>query len=208
MVGFAEIEKNDFNLNLPRYIDSQQPEDLQDIDGHLRGGIPIADVDALQGYWAVCPQLRRTLFRDNRPGYLDLAVDKAAIKPAIYGHPEFVTFISGMNALFAKWRKRTAATLKGLKADCHPKEVIASLSEDLLAHYTGKQLIDKYDVYQHLMDYWADTMQDDCYLIAADGWKAETTRVLVKNTKGKEVDTGWTCDLVPKPFIVARYFAK
>jgi len=85
--------------------------------------------------------------------------------------------------------------------------VIADLSEDLLAHYSGKPLIDKYDVYQHLMDYWAETMQDDCYLIAADGWKAETSRVLVKNNKGKEVDKGWTCDLVPKALIVARYFA-
>jgi len=207
MVGVEEIEKNDFNLNLPRYIDSQQPEDIQDIDGHLRGGIPFADVDALQRYWDICPQLRRTLFKDNRPGYVDLAVDKAAIKPAIYDHPEFAAFIKAMNALFAKWRKRTAATLKGLEAGCHPKAIIADLSEDLLAHYTGKQLIDKYDVYQHLMDYWAETMQDDCYLIAADGWKAETYRIIETDKKGKEKDKGWTCDLVPKALIVARYFA-
>ena len=86
--------------------------------------------------------------------------------------------------------------------------VIADLSEDLLAHYSGKPLIDKYDVYQHLMDYWAETMQDDCYLIAADGWKAETYRVIEKDKKGKEKDKGWTCDLVPKALIVARYFAK
>ena len=81
MVAFAEIEKNDFNLNLPRYIDSQTPEDVQDIAGHLQGGIPAADIDALERYWAVCPQLRHTLFKDRRPGYLDLAVEKAAIKP-------------------------------------------------------------------------------------------------------------------------------
>ncbi len=207
MVSVAEIEQKEFNLNLPRYIDSQQPEDIQDIEGHLRGGIPTADVNALQRYWAVCPQLRQTLFKCNRPGYLDLAAEKAAIKPAIYEHPEFVSFISNMNALFAKWRRRSAATLKGLQAGCHPKEMIAALSEDLLAHYSGKPLIDKYDAYQHLMDYWAETMQDDCYLIAADGWKAETTRVLVKNNKGKEVDRGWTCDLVPKALMVAGYFA-
>ncbi len=207
MAGFEEIEKNDFNLNIPRYIDSRQAEDIQDIEGHLRGGIPVADIDALGRYWSVCPQLRQALFRDNRPGYLDLAVEKAAIKPAIYQHPEFVAFTKSMNALFAKWRKHTAATLKALKPGFHPKKLIADLSEDLLAHYAGKPLIDPYDVYQHLMDYWADTMQDDCYLIAADGWKAETTRVLVKNTKGKELDRGWTCDLVPKSLIVARYFA-
>lgn len=207
MVPFEEIERNEFNLNIPRYIDSQQAEDIQDIEGHLRGGIPKADVDALQRYWDVCPQLRQALFKDNRPGYLDLAVDKQAIKSTIYQHPAFVAFIGSMNALFADWRKKRAATLRGLHARCHPKQVIADLSEDLLAHYSGKPLIDKYDVYQHLMDYWAGTMQDDCYLIAADGWKAETSRVLVKNNKGKDVDKGWTCDLVPKPLIVARYFA-
>ena len=86
--------------------------------------------------------------------------------------------------------------------------LIHELSEELLAHYTGKPLIDNYHVYQHLMDYWTETMQDDCYLIAADGWRAETARVLVKNSKGKEVYKGWACDLVPKPLIVARYFAK
>jgi type I restriction enzyme M protein len=213
MVGFEEIEKNEFNLNLPRYIDSQQPEDIQDIEGHLRGGIPTADVDALQRYWDVCPQLRRTLFKDNRPGYLDLAVEKTAIKSAIYEHPEFAAFIRGMNALFARWRKRAASTLKALEAGCHPKEVIVDLSQDLLAHYTGKQLIDKYDVYQHLMDYWAETMQDDCYMIASDGWKAVTYRVIEvkknkKTEKVTEVDKGWACDLVPKALIVARFFAK
>ncbi len=206
-VGFEEIEKNEFNLNIPRYIDSQQAEDIQDIEGHLRGGIPAADVDALQRYWDVCPQLRQALFKDNRPGYLDLAVAKERIKSAIYEHPEFVAFIGCMNALFAKWREQSSATLRSLQAGCHPKQVIAGLSENLLTHYSGKPLIDKYDVYQHLMDYWAETMQDDCYLIAADGWKAETSRVLVKNNKGKEVDKGWTCDLVPKPLIVTRYFA-
>ena len=208
MVPLAEIEKNEFNLNLPRYIDSQTPEDLQDIAGHLQGGIPAADIDALERYWAVCPKLRNTLFKKRRPGYLDLAVEKAAIKPAIYEHPEFATFIAGMNAHFDAWRKKSAVALKALKAGCHPKEIIGELSESLLAHYAGKPLIDPYDVYQHLMDYWAGTMQDDVYLIAADGWKAETSRIIEKDKKGKEKDKGWTCDLIPKPLIVDRYFAK
>src|SRR5881396_2959633 len=208
MVSFEEIEKNEFNLNLPRYIDSQTPEDLQDIAGHLQGGIPIADIDALQPYWAVCPQLRNTLFKEGRLGYVALAVEKSAIKSAIYEHPEFTTFITGMNAHFAAWRQKSAATLKVMQAGCHPKEVIAALAENLLVHYAGKPLIDPYDVYQHLMDYWAETMQDDCYLIAGDGWKAETTRVIEKDKKGSERDKGWTCDLIPKALIVARYFAR
>jgi len=208
MVSFEEIEKNEFNLNLPRYIDNQQAEDLQDIEGHLHGGIPSADLDALQRYWEVCPQLRQALFKENRPDYLGLAVDKAAIKSTIYEHPEFAAFIAGMNAHFATWRAKTSAMLWQLQAGCHPKEIIAALAEDLLAHYAGKPLINQYDVYQHLMDYWAEMMQDDCYLIADEGWKATTYRIIEKDKKGKEKDKGWTCDLVPKPLIVARFFSK
>lgn len=206
MVPLSEIEKNDFNLNIPRYIDAQRAEDLQDIDAHLNGGIPEADIDALERYWSVCPNLRKALFKPNRPGYLDLAVAKDAIKTTIYQHPEFASFISGMNDHFAAWRKKATTTLKDLTPGFHPKELAAKLSEDLLAHYANKPLFDPYDVYQHFMDYWDATMQDDCYLIAADGWKAETYRVVEKDKKGKEKDKGWACDLVPKPLIVARYF--
>ncbi len=212
LVGLAEIEKNDFNLNLPRYIDSQQPEDLQDIAGHLQGGIPTADVLALSRYWAVCPQLQAALFKPNRPGYVDLAVDKHAIKATIHGHAEFAAFIAGMNAHFAAWRKHAALKLKALRPGLHPKVLIGELSESLLAHYQGQALTDAYDIYQHLMDYWGATMQDDAYQVAADGWQALPARVLEekKNKEGKllkVVDKGWACDLVPKPLIVARYFA-
>ena len=206
MVSFDEIEKNEFNLNLPRYIDSQMPEDAQDIAGHLQGGIPVADVDALQAYWAICPKLRKTLFSPNRAGYVDLAVEKSAIKAKIHAHPEFAAFISSMNAHFVAWRERRLPWLKTLKPGCHPKQVIAELAEDLLAHYQGQPLINPYDVYQHLMDYWGEVMQDDIYAIAAEGWKAETYRIIEKTKKG-EKDKGWACDLIPKPLIVARYFA-
>jgi len=208
MVSIEEIERNDFNLNLPRYIDSQAPEDIQNIEGHLQGGIPIADVDALQRYWTVYPQLRQALFKENRPGYVNLAVEKSAIKPTIYEHPQFVAFIVSMNVHFDVWRRKNAKTLRQLKVGCFPKQIITTLAEDLLTHYADKPLIDKYDIYQHLMDYWVETMQDDCYIIAADGWKAETYRIIERDKKGKEKDKGWSCDLVPKPLIVARYFAK
>jgi type I restriction enzyme M protein len=208
LVPVDEIEKNEFNLNLPRYIDSNAAEDLQDIAGHLQGGIPSRDIDALERYWAVCPGLKKTLFAPNRPGYFNLAVDKAAIKTTIYEHPEFAAFIADMNVHFNAWREKSAEILKALQVGFHPKEIIAQLSEDLLAHYADKPLIAAYDIYQHLMDYWAEAMQDDCYLIAADGWKAETYRIIETDKKGKAKDKGWTCDLVPKALIVAHYFAK
>jgi type I restriction enzyme M protein len=113
-----------------------------------------------------------------------------------------------MNDHFAAWRHKTAKTLKAVEPGCHPKVVISKIAEELLAHYLGKPLMDPYAVYQHLLDYWAETMQDDCYLISADGWKVETSRIIEKDKKGKEKDKGWNCDLVPKPLIVTRHFAK
>lgn len=207
-VPYDEIEKNNYNLNLPRYIDSQQAEDLQDIDGHLQGGIPQADIEALSQYWEVCPQLQQSLFKKNRKGYFDLRVDKSEIKKAIYEHPEFAAFIEGMNHHFAQWRKKSAKSLKQLTTNLHPGDVIGPLSDGLLKHYLDKPLIDAYTVYQHLMTYWSETMKDDCYIISEDGWKAETSRVIETDKKGKEKDKGWVCDLVPKPLIVARYFTQ
>lgn len=212
-VTFEEIEKNDFNLNLPRYIDSSKAEDVQDIAAHLQGGIPQADIRALQAYWQVCPQLEGALFKPRRAGYVDLAVDKAEIKTTIYRHPQFARFIQNMNEHFELWRTTSADTLKALQQGFKPKEMIVELAEGLLAHYTQRPLINAYDVYQHLMDYWAASMQDDAYQIAAEGWVAKTYRVLeTKKGKdgkaGKQVDKGWACDLVPKSLLVAHYFAE
>ena len=208
LVSLVEIEKNEFNLNLPRYIDSQTPEDLQDIGGHLQGGIPALDVESLGSYWAVCPQLREMLFQPRRPGYFDLTVEKSAIKSAIYEHPQFATFMKEMRQHFSLWQQRSSAELKQLQPGFLPKQLIGKLAEDLLSHYTDKPLIDRYDIYQHLLDYWEQVMQDDCYLITQDGWKAETTRLIETDKKGHERDKGWVCDLLPKPLLVARYFAK
>lgn len=208
LVPHDEIAKNEFNLNLPRYIDTQEAEDIQDIGGHLHGGIPTRDINALGDYWTICPELRAALFKPNRPGYHDLLVEAGEIKVTIHGHPQFAAFIAGLEAHFATWRDTAAISLRQLKIDCLPKEVIHAHAEQLLAHAEGQPLIDPYAVYQHLMDYWAETMQDDCYIIAADGWVAKTARILETDKKGKTRDKGWTCDLVPKPLIVARYFAK
>lgn len=206
MVGFDEIRgaKNDYNLNLPRYIDTSADEDLQDIEGHLLGGIPQRDVDALAVYWEKMPTLREALFASaGRPGYLQLTLPQAEVKPAILGHPEFKAVQATAAELHARWTRTIRKELAGFGQSGHPKEFIHAVSESLLAAYAQAPLLDAYTIYQHLMDYWAQTMQDDAYLLAADGWTVETT--VETNKKGKA--KGWTCDLIPKTLIVARYFA-
>ena len=215
MVPLTEIAdpKNDFNLNLPRYIDSTEPEDLQDIDGHLRGGIPERDLDALGAYWQVLPGVRGLLFEafdktGGRPGYARLKPALTEVKPAIFGHAEFAAFQQQATQVFADWRKAATKHLTGFGKDGHPKALIETIAEELLAAFRKAPLLDAYDIYQHLMDYWAETMQDDAYLIAADGWVAVPARIVETDKKGKSRDKGWACDLIPKPLIVARYFAK
>ncbi|WP_298282833.1 class I SAM-dependent DNA methyltransferase [Acidocella sp.] len=177
MVPLAEIEKNGFNLNIPRYIDSSEPEDLQDIEAHLKGGIPLRDIDALAPYWAVLPALRGELFGPgDRPGYIAPSVVPAAVKPTILNHPEFAAFSARVAEVFAGWQAAHGERLRNIAVGDHPKQLIGALAEDLLARFAEVPLIDKYDVYQHLMTYWAETMQDDVYLIAQEGWVAARQR--------------------------------
>ena len=213
MVTHEEIEKNEFNLSLPKYIDSQKQDEVQDIDGHLRGGIPTASIESFKHYWEICPRLRKNLFKESRQGYQALVPDKAEIKKAIFEFDEFTLFVSSMKKHYKVWEVNAINKLRSLKVGYHPKQLIEEFSEDLLAHYKNKPLIDAYDVYQHLMDYWALTMQDDAYIVSADGWKAETYRIIeTKKSKDgkkiKEIDKGWTCDLVPKNLVISRYFSK
>jgi len=215
MVPVAEIAdpKNDFNLNLPRYIDTTDPEDLQDIDGHLRGGIPERDLTGedspIAPYWKVLPSVYKDLFESvGRPGYVRLKIQQADVKEAILGHPEFVAFQKQATKGFTGWREKITPRLTVFGKGGHPKALIAEIAESLLQVYGKTPLVDAYDVYQHLLDYWAEVMQDDCYLIAADGWVAKTYRVQETDKKGKTKDKGWACDLVPKDLIIARYFAK
>ncbi|MGQ0594977.1 MAG: type I restriction-modification system subunit M [Gammaproteobacteria bacterium] len=195
LVPLAEIEANDFNLNLPRYIDSTSPEDLQDIDAHLKGGIPKRDIDGLTAYWQVLPSVRRQLFTHaDRPGYSRLKIEAGQIKAIIFGHPEFTAFNRQVSALFEKWKAASTPLLTGIQVGDRPKALIETISERLLETFRPAPLIDPYDVYQHLMDYWADTMQDDAWQIALEGWKAVLERK--PNT-----------DLIPEALIVARYFS-
>lgn len=189
LVALEDIEKNDFNLNIPRYIDSSEEEDIQDIGAHLYGGIPNHDIDNLAKYWQVYPKLRNELFKEQRSGYSELLIEPSQIKQAIYHNPEFIDFTKTIEKIFKHWIAKNENILKAMKIGIHPKEIIAELSEDLLDCFAQTDLLDRYDVYQHLMMYWAEVMQDDVYLISQAGWQANE-------------------DLIPAELIIKRYFAK
>ncbi|HEX9504083.1 MAG TPA: type I restriction-modification system subunit M [Patescibacteria group bacterium] len=219
-VPLSEIKKpkNDYNLNISRYIDSKETEDIQDIEAHMLGDIPNRDIDDLKAYWTVYPSMRKELFRDSkRNKYCVLKIEKNKIKNFIFHHPEFTEFSKEMDSVFDTWKNKNTKYLKALAKDCHPKEVIKKISEELLRSFENKNLIDQYDMYQHIMDYWAKIMQDDLYELAADGWEAgkEVTRIKKEIKKGekaerKEVEgiEGLEGRLIPPRLMIGIYFFK
>lgn len=221
LVEIDEIAANDYNLNIPRYIDSSEPEDLHDLSAHLQGGIPNRDIDALEHYWQVFPGIRAALFKPEpkRNGYSHALVEASQVKSTILAHQEFKNFAARSLLPFKQWIPE--AKLKEIKVGDKPKHFIFNLSENLLSAYANTELVSKYDIYQILMDYWAETMQDDVYVLVQDDWQAgNTLRELVPPKKGtgqgeklKETPDliinkkKYKAELIPPSLIVTCYFA-
>jgi type I restriction enzyme M protein len=223
MVPLAEIAdpKNDYNLNIPRYIDSSELEDLQDLHAHLHGGIPGRDLDALSPYWDAFPSLRSSLFKANRQGYSDLAIDVRDVQQKILDAPEFQQFATEGRALTTDWFNAHRDAFASIDANTQPSDLIGAISEDMLARFKPVPLLDEYDVYEQVMTYWDDVMHDDAYLIMNDGWVGaakprktiddkdrkltETPDLIVGS--GKSI-TKYKMDLIPPVLVAAHYFAE
>lgn len=214
MVPLSEIASNDYNLNIPRYIDSSEPEDLHNLSAHLQGGIPNRDIDALERYWQVFPSIRATLFEPAREGYSKALVKASEVKSTILNHDEFKTFATQSLVPFTEWAQRS--NLHTIEQGELPKQIIHRISEDLLQSYAQTPLLSKYDIYQILMDYWEEVMQDDVYVLVQDGWPAgNVLRELVVNKGEKLKETPdlvigkakYKAELIPPALIVARFFA-
>jgi type I restriction enzyme M protein len=218
MVTTREIEINEYNLNIPRYIDSSTDEDIQDLYAHLNGGIPNADIVNLKKYWDVFVSLKDELFEASSiDGYSNAKIESHEIKSFILNHNEFKAFRNDVFELYRKWDH--FETLYNLETGFKPKELIYTLSEDLLAKFKDVKLISKYDIYQILMDYWAETMQDDCYMVSFDGWEVGAKVRELIPTKGKDGKNKYkeahdfefnkvryVADLIPPKLLINKYF--
>ena len=188
MVSVEEIESNEYNLNIPRYIDNQEEEDMQDIAAHLQGGIPAADIDALEKYWDVYPTMKESLFKiTGREGYYDLKVENEKIKEAVFEHQEFILYSEEVNAIINGWAERHRDRFLQISSDIDPKVLIHDIAEDILESFSSRTLIDKYDIYQYMMTYWLEEMKDDVYMIVENGWIPDK-------------------DLVPENLVIDKYF--
>ena len=204
-VPISEIaEKNEYNLNIPRYIDTQEAEDIQDIKAHLNGGIPNFNIDELENYWQAFPSAKTDLFEEYTEGYSKLLPDLEEIKPTIVNSSDFISYKDNYNNVFNSWAEETRDTLRNIPLNIKPKKFIADLGETVLTKYEPDKLTDKYAVYQLLMEYWQNTMQDDVYIISEIGYKIELQEH--RETKNKKEIITYYNDLVPAPLVEKRYF--
>lgn len=219
-VPMSEITgKNDYNLNISRYIDSGISEDLQSIEAHLKGGIPAYDVDGMERYWSVFGLLKNKLFSVLRDGFYQLNVSKDEVRPLIHEDEEFSSYADRIDNAFMEWRSAVDKELRSINAYINAKDLIVRLAEQLLIQFEGVELIDKYDVYQVLLAYWQEVMSDDVYLLIQDGYEAgrelSYEYVVKTKTEGDETITivtdkvkSWDGKLIPKSIIIDTYFAE
>ena len=218
-VPMEEIERNDYNLNIPRYVSAPDTEILQDIDAHLYGGLPKHDIDQLATYWDVCPSLRGDLFSEHpaREGYYSLNCEQDAIRDTVSANADFQKQSEVFKRSFADWCDKHRNELNSLTQGFAPKTLIEQLGNSLLEIFgADKSLVDAYDVYDCLMNYWGETMQDDCYMISSGGWTVQlytpqpaSKKNDDKKKKEKKAATpeDIVCDLLPVPIVVDEYFA-
>lgn len=226
MVPLSEIQgaANDFNLNITRYLDSSEPEDVQDLDAHLKGGIPDRDLDELAAYWEAFPSLRSSLFTPLRTGYSELAVEPGDVRANITGSSEHQGFADDVADQIARWWTSHRERLELINATTRPVDVIDSISEDLLLRFIKRPLIDEYGVYERLMQYWNSVLHDDVTMVVGEGWveasRPREARIVGTTSAGKPkyedahivFGTGakakrWVMDLIPPHLIIDRYFS-
>lgn len=204
LATWQEIAEGDFNLNIPRYIAPRDTEVRHDIGCHLCGGLPMADIDAMERYWQACPTLRGALFRTDGAGRTCLVPTKERIAHTVAADESFRKQGALFESELQRWAEMVRPLMTDIGRDCQPKRLIAQWSECLLdTCKAGASLVDPYAVYDRLMNYWAETMQDDCYMIANDGWTVPRDLQVAKR---RATYADIHCDLLPVGILLAEYF--
>ena len=194
MVSYDEIEKNGYNLNIPRYIAPANKEVRQDITAHIKGGIPEADA---KGYPAA-------LFMPLRKGYVRLKGEASDVAANLESDPVTAKESDAYLSEIASWIRYFSGQGYEIKVGDNPKDLIKTWGDRLMLEMQGLEssLVNVYAPYEHLMNYWAETLQDDCYLISRDGWKVELLPPAKKNASWED----YFCDLLPVEVVVGATF--
>ena len=189
-----EIEHNKFALNLSLYVTPVDKEIHQNIEAHLHGGIPLDDIERMQKYWNACPTLKDALFMPMREGFMQLAIDKSEISETIESNDSFQNQADVYKKTLSDWCEAVRPEMMAIEKDNDPNVIISNLGQSILDKFMPcKALVGAYDVYDQLLKYYNESMQDDLYMISNGGWMP----VLNIPTKRTIKWTDLSCDLLP-----------
>ena len=206
-VSREEIRDNDYNLNIPRYVDSSEAVEHWDIYASMFGGIPGMEIDALEEYWTAFPTLQRTLFNENGSPYAELAVDD--IRTAIKESKDVMQFEGDYRNTFSTLKAYLKTVLIDQMETIEISKTEQVLGDDIFKRLSGVPLIDKYEAYQLLDDQWTE-IATDLEIIQTEGFEA-TKKVdprLVTKKKGneeQEVQDGWIGHVIPFELVQETY---
>lgn len=199
VVSRDEIRQNDYNLNIPRYVDSSESAETWDIYASMFGGIPVNEIDNLADYWNAFPNLRSALFKPSDTPYLQLACDN--IKSAIYNNEDVNSFEQAYKLAFNGFEEYLRTELIENAASVEISKEETAISENIFARLADVQLVDKYEAYQLLDDEWGK-IAVDLEIIQTEGFEATKKvdpNIVIKKKDGKEQETqeGWVGHIIP-----------
>lgn len=199
VVSRDEIRANDYNLNIPRYVDSSEKAETWDIYATMFGGIPESELDELNDYWNAFPHLKDALFTADNDAYCHLAVDD--LKAAIASHPDVTAFKARYQEQFADFDAFLERELIAHMDTLNISQEEAILSDEIFARLKNVPLIDRYQAYQLLDDNW-NRIAIDLEVLQTEGFSAvkqvDPNMVLKKkNGKDQEIQEGWTGHVLP-----------
>ena len=206
-VPYSEIlEVNGGNMNVPRYIQRNDDSLPQNIQAHLFGGIPEHDIDSLGKIWRVSQTLKAKIFSGTDGKIYKPSVDSDSIEK-IFGDDEALRSqrVKEGSEIFDNWKAKARALLLNINGDSNPKKLIRELGDLILSDYSDSLIIDKYSVFDCLMNYWNETLQDDIYMIKSGGWEAGRLINYQRDKKGKV--RSFDGEMIPKEVIAREFFA-
>ena len=199
VVSRDEIRNNNYNLNIPRYVDSSEKTESWDIFATMFGGIPKSELEDLSNFWNAFPNLKSDLFQEINASTYQLKVPD--IKKAVFSHPEIQQFFETSRKVFSDIPQYMREELID-----HINEVHVQREEEKLAQYIFKclesmPLIDKYDAYEKLDTQW-QYIQTDIEILQTEGFDAAKQvdpNLVIKKKSGKEVEVqeGWLGHVFP-----------
>ncbi|MCO7250106.1 SAM-dependent methyltransferase [Pseudoalteromonas sp. Ps84H-4] len=209
VVSKKTIQQNDYNLNIPRYVDSSPAAETWDLHATMLGGIPNREIAALKEYWDALPELHDALFSAKSSDYSELAVEKSQVQTTIAQHPQLLAFIEAYNQAFDGFDEYLSTTLIDSWEEVNRNRQQAKLSVELFKRMQPIALVDKYQAYQLLSDQW-QIISADLEMMQTEGFKATTQvdpNMVTKKVKGKEteVQDGWKGHIMPFELVQKTY---